>query len=72
MQKRLLRSKMILFGDTCKDLANDLGIAPNTFSAKLNRKNGAEFSQQELDFLRKRYRLSDAEFVEIFFACEVS
>lgn len=68
MNDKLLRSKMVLYGDTNAALAEYLEISPQRFSAKLNETGGAEFTQNEIKKIRNRYELSDAEVVNIFFA----
>lgn len=48
MNKKLLRSEMILHDDTNSTLANALGISPQSLSSKMNETNGAEFTQKEI------------------------
>ena len=72
MNKALLKSKMALYSDTGRTLAEALEIAEPTFSAKLNGYNGAEFTQKEIAAIRERYKLTDEEIVAIFFAEMVS
>ena len=67
MNKNLLRSKMVLFGDTNETLAAALGISPQRLSAKINAKDGAEFVQREIKVMRNRYQLTDEETGLIFF-----
>lgn len=67
MNKNLLRSKMVLFGDTNETLAAALGISPQRLSAKINAKDGAEFVQREIKAIRDRYHLTDEEVALIFF-----
>lgn len=67
MNKNLLRSKMVLFGDTNETLAAALGISPQRLSAKINAKDGAEFVQREIKAMRDRYHLTDEETALIFF-----
>lgn len=68
MNKRLLESKMKMFGDTNCSLAKALGISPQSFSAKKNETNGKEFKQSEIEKIKERYSLSAVEVDEIFFA----
>lgn len=72
MNSKMLRSVMILNGDTNQTLAEALGIHPATMSAKLNSTNGAEFTQGEMAIIRKRYNLENDQFVSIFFSDLVS
>lgn len=67
MNDKLLRSEMVLHGDTNAALAEYLGISRQRFSAKLNETGGAEFTQSEIKKIRNRYDLSDVEVVKIFF-----
>lgn len=68
MNKNLLRSKMVLFGDTNETLAAALGISPQRLSAKINSTGGAEFTQGEINTIMRRYNLPFQELVNIFFA----
>ena len=72
MNPNKLRSKMVLFGDTNTTLGKALGIAYQTFSAKINTTNGAEFTQGEIQIMKDRYNLTAEEIDEIFFNQEVS
>lgn len=72
MNKKLLKSKMVAFGDNNYTLSAALGIAPQTFSNKINETNGAEFTQGEMNLIRRRYKLTNEEFMKIFFADVVS
>lgn len=68
MNGKLLRSKMILYGDTNATLASALGISSSRFSAKINETNGAEFVQSEIEKIKTRYDLTGQDVVDIFFA----
>ena len=65
MNKALLRSVMVLFGDTNKTLAQYLGLSEKSVSDKINE-NGTEFKLQEMRAIKKRYSLSDQQFRDIF------
>lgn len=67
MNKLKLESIMRLHGDTGTTLSKYLGMARSTFSAKINETNGAEFSQNEIAKIKKKYNLNAAEIEEIFF-----
>lgn len=67
MNKELLRSIMVLHGDTNKDLAELLNISEASVSAKINE-NGTEFKQGEMVKIRDRYQLSPEQVDAIFFA----
>lgn len=71
MDKNLLRSIMVRFGDTNASLAAYLGITEQSVSNKINE-NGTEFKQGEISSIKNRYNLT-AEMVDrIFFAEKVS
>lgn len=72
MNKLKLESIMKLNGDTGTSLAEYLGIARSTFSAKINETNGAEFTQSEISMIKERYSLSAEDVVSIFFTPKVS
>lgn len=67
MNARLLKSKMVLHGDTNVTLAEALGITPQRLSAKLNEWEGAEFTQGEIIIIKDRYDLTPEEVDAIFF-----
>lgn len=67
MKKELLRSIMVLHGDTNKDLADYLGITEQSVSNKINE-NGTEFKQGEIRRIRCRYNLTSEQVDQIFFA----
>lgn len=66
MNKKLLRSIMVLHGDTNKELAEYLGISEQSLSAKINE-NGTEFKQGEIAKISTRYHLSAEQVRQIFF-----
>lgn len=72
MNKLKLESVMKLYGDTGTVLAEYLGIARSTFSAKINETNGAEFTQSEISMIKERYSLSAEDVIAIFFTPKVS
>lgn len=67
MNKKAYRSKMALLGDNNKSVAEALGIAPQTNSAKLNQTNGAEYTRREIAILKERWHLTAADIDFIFF-----
>lgn len=67
MKKELLRSIMVLHGDTNKDLADYLGISEQSVSNKINE-NGTEFKQGEIARIKARYNLTSDQVDRIFFA----
>lgn len=67
MNGKLLRSIMVLHGDTNASLAEFLGITEQSVSNKINE-NGTEFKQGEITKIKARYNL-DCDMVDrIFFA----
>lgn len=70
MNGKLLRSYMVLHGDTNVQVAAYLGISEQSFSNKINE-NGTEFKQSEIALIKTRYNLS-AEMVDRIFFCGVS
>lgn len=71
MNKALLRSIMVLFGDTNKTLGAYLGISEKSVNDKINER-GTEFKQSEIAAIRIRYSLTDEQVTEIFFNAKVS
>ena len=67
MNSKLLRSLMVLHGDTNASLAAYLGITENSVSNKINER-GTEFKQREISKIMRRYDLSADLVREIFFA----
>lgn len=72
MNKKLLESVMKANGDTGTSLAQFLGIARSTFSAKINETNGAEFTQGEITRIKRKYDLGAESVDKIFFTEKVS
>lgn len=67
MNKDLLRSIMILHGETNKDLAELLDISEQSVSAKINE-NKTEFKKGEISKIINHYNLSPEQVEAIFFA----
>lgn len=65
--KNKLESKMALKGDTQSSLATGIGLSRSRLNAKINGKNGAEFSRSEMVKIQERYQLSPEEAGDIFF-----
>ena len=64
MDNRLLKSEMVLYGDTMESLANYLLINRATLSRKISGE--ADFKQREMIMIRDRYKLTDEKFAQIF------
>lgn len=67
MNKELLRSIMVLHGDTNRDLAELLEISEQSVSNKMNE-NGSEFKQGEIAKIKTKYNLTAEQVEAIFFA----
>lgn len=67
MNRSMLKSIMALHDDTIRDLADYLGITPNSVSNKINE-NGTEFKQGEIAMIKERYNLSADQVDDIFFS----
>ena len=67
MNSQLLRSMMVLHGDTNATLANFLCITEQSLSNKINAK-GTEFKQGEISMIKARYGLDSDMVDRIFFA----
>ena len=65
MNTKMLISKMKLFGDNQKDLANALNLSLATTNAAINGKR--EFTQNEISIIAARYELTPEEIILIFF-----
>ena len=68
----LLKSYIVKFDKKQANLAESMGISLSCLNAKINEKNGSVFKQTEIEFIKKRYHLSDTETCRIFFANNVS
>ena len=64
MNGKLLKAKMVEFGDTQADLAKAIGISASNLNEKLNGK--VSFRQSDIAAIRRRYNLS-AEDVDLIF-----
>ena len=70
MNTLLFKSYMVKNNDTQAILAEAMGLPQSALSARINGK--IAFRQNEINFIRLRWHLSDQETVDIFFAYEVS
>lgn len=72
MNKLLLKSIMVLNGDTVAELAKDLDISTQSVYNKMNEyqvgEYKSEFTQGEIAFIANRYRMSADQIKEVFFA----
>lgn len=67
INKRKLKSIIVLNGDNFSKLSSYLGINLNTFSEKINEKRKAGFTQKEIKKIKDKYNLSAKQIDEIFF-----
>lgn len=67
MNSQMLRSIMVLHGDTNKDLAKLLDKTEQSISNKINEK-GTEFTQGEIAKIKAKYNLSAEQVEAIFFS----
>ena len=67
MNGSLLKSIMVLNGDTIRDLAEYLNRTPQSISDKINER-GTEFKQGEIALIRNRYNLNADQVEAIFFS----
>lgn len=72
MNKALLKSKISLFNHNFSDLAVVVGCSRTRLSAKLNESGGAEFTQREIEKIKRNYNLTAEEIDAIFFDLKVS
>lgn len=72
MDTKKMKSVMALNGDNQKELAKYLALSEQRFSKKLNERDGAEFTQSEINAIKNRYSLSANKVDEIFFNLTVS
>ena len=70
MNKLLFKMQMVKNNDTQASLADAMGLPQSAISARINGKTG--FRQNEINFIRRRWDLSDQLTVDIFFTEEVS
>jgi len=70
MNKQLFRIHMLKNNDNQVTLSEALQLPQSAISARINGKT--EFRQNEINAIRLRWGLSDAETVDVFFTDEVS
>lgn len=67
MNKAKLMGVIVGHGDTQVSLAEAMGLSVSRFNAKINEREGAEFTQTEIQLLINRYRLTPEDVSSIFF-----
>lgn len=70
MHTSLLKAEMVKNGDTQESLAEALGISRQTLNGKILGK--VDFRQNEILFIKDRYRLTAKVIDAIFFDIKVS
>lgn len=65
--KALLSSVMVKNKDTQSTLASAMGLSLSRLNAKINERDKAAFTQNEMAFIIERYNLSNDEAADIFF-----
>lgn len=65
MNTKLLKAKMVEFGDTQATLASAIGISASNFNDKINGK--VSFRQSDITAIKQRYQLTAEEVDLIFF-----
>lgn len=71
MNSKLLKSIMVMHGDTNITLAKYLGITEQSVCNKINE-NGTEFKQGEIAKIKEKYNLDCEMLDRIFFTRKVS
>lgn len=67
MNKALLASVIVKNNETQAIVAEALGISLSRLNAKINEREGAEFTQGEIQFFIDRYHLTADDAMAIFF-----
>jgi transcriptional regulator with XRE-family HTH domain len=70
MNPKELKAAMKRNDDTQEKLAEALGLQTSGVSERINGR--IQFRRNEIDIIRQRYNLSDADTIMIFFADDVS
>ena len=70
MNPKELKAAMKRNDDTQEKLAEALGLQASGVSERINGR--IQFRRNEIDIIRQRYNLSDADTIMIFFADDVS
>lgn len=71
MNKQALKGMIVTNDGKQEVLADAMGISLSTLNAKINEQ-GAEFSKSEIEFIRRRYKMSRKQVMDIFFTESVS
>lgn len=71
VNKQLLKGLIVQYDGTQLALAEAMGLSLSRLNAKINE-NNADFTQNEIAFIKNRYNLTNNQVVDIFFSAEVS
>lgn len=71
MNKQALKGLIVAHDGKQEILADAMGLSLSRLNAKINEQGG-EFNKSEIEFIRKRYKLSRKQVMDIFFTDVVS
>lgn len=71
MNKQALRGLIVTNDGKQENLAKAMGLSLSRLNAKINE-TGGEFSLSEIEFIRKRYKMSKKQVIDVFFTDTVS
>lgn len=66
MNRQKLKGLIVANDGNQQTLAEAMGISLSRLNAKINGWDGAQFTRDEMLFIRDRYQLTDRQFKEIF------
>ena len=67
MNSRLLKGMIKMYDGSQSVLAEAMGLSLSRLNAKINE-TGAQFNQTEIALIRERYKLTEQQVTDIFFA----
>lgn len=71
MNKNALKGLIVANDGNQQTLADAMGMSLSRLNAKINEQD-AEFTKSDIEFIRKRYKLSRKQVMDIFFTETVS
>ena len=71
MNKNALKGLIVANDGNQQTLADAMGMSLSRLNAKINEQD-AEFNKSEIEFIRRRYKLSRKQVMDIFFTDTVS
>lgn len=66
MSNQKLKGLIVANDGNQQNLADAMGISRTRLNAKIKGTGGAQFTQNEMLFIKNRYELSDEQFNDIF------